>query len=234
MKKSLFYLILFLFPLINTAGSGKLYLVSERKSDLYSVLNLSSYGLADQVFQFALKGYNKLVAEGKLGKQKILTIVDFSQSSCNKRMYVIDLENQKVLFNTLVAHGRNTGDEFAQSFSNKAGTLKSSLGFYITKDQAIGATVGLSLILQGVEKGFNDNALNREIIMHGADYATEDFIHKNGRLGRSFGCPSLPPDMIKPVVETIDKGSCVFIYYPDADYLSHSSLLNETMKQNLL
>jgi hypothetical protein len=230
MKRSLLYLILFLIPLINTAGSGKLYLVSERKMDLYSVLNLSAFGLSDQVFQLALKGYNKLVAEGKLEKQKFLTIVDFSQSSCKKRMYVIDIQNQTLLFNTLVAHGRNTGDEFAQSFSNKSGTLKSSLGFYVTKDQAIGSTVGLSLILQGVEKGFNDNALNREIIMHGADYATEDFILKNGRLGRSFGCPSLPPDLIKPVVETIDKGSCLFIYYPDADYLAHSALLNETMK----
>ncbi len=230
MKRGLFYLILFLFPLINTAGSGKLYLVSERKRDLYSVLNLSAYGLSDQVFQLALKGYKKLSAEGKLDKQKFLTIVDFSQSSCKKRMYVIDIQNQTLLFNTLVAHGRNTGDEFAHDFSNKAGTLKSSLGFYVTKDQAIGSTVGLSLILQGVEKGFNDNALNREIIMHGADYATEDFILKNGRLGRSFGCPSLPPDLIKPVVDSIDKGTCLFIYYPDADYLAHSSLLNETLK----
>jgi hypothetical protein len=230
MKRGLFYLILFLFPLINTAGSGKLYLVSERKRDLYSVLNLSAYGLSDQVFKLALKGYKKLSAEGKLDKQKFLTIVDFSQSSCKKRMYVIDIQNQTLLFNTLVAHGRNTGDEFAHDFSNKAGTLKSSLGFYVTKDQAIGSTVGLSLILQGVEEGFNDNALNREIIMHGADYATEDFILKNGRLGRSFGCPSLPPDLIKPVVDSIDKGTCLFIYYPDADYLAHSSLLNETLK----
>ncbi|MFZ4463978.1 MAG: murein L,D-transpeptidase catalytic domain family protein [Bacteroidales bacterium] len=230
MKRGLFYLVLFLFPLINTAGSGKLYLVSERKKDLYTVLNLSTFGLSDQVFQLALKGYNKLAAEGKLNKQKFLTIVDFSQSSCKKRMYVIDIQNQTLLFNTLVAHGRNTGDEFAHDFSNKAGTLKSSLGFYVTKDQAIGSTVGLSLILQGVEKGFNDNALNREIIMHGADYATEDYILKNGRLGRSFGCPSLPPDLIKPVVDSIDKGTCLFIYYPDADYLAHSTLLNETLK----
>jgi hypothetical protein len=230
MKRGLFYLILFLFPLINTAGSGKLYLVSERKRDIYSELNLSAYGLSDQVFQLAMKGYNKLAAEGKLNKQKFLTIVDFSQSSCKKRMYVIDIQNQTLLFNTLVAHGRNTGHEFAHDFSNKAGTLKSSLGFYVTKDQAIGSTVGLSLILQGVEKGFNDNALNREIIMHGADYATEDFILKNGRLGRSFGCPSLPPDLIKPVVDSIDNGTCLFIYYPDSDYLAHSSLLNETLK----
>jgi hypothetical protein len=178
------------------------------------------------VFQLALKGLNKLKEEGQLENSSVLTIVDFSQSSNNKRLYVIDFNKMTVLFNTLVAHGRNTGDEFAHDFSNKAGTLKSSLGFYVTKNQALGSQVGLSLIIQGVEKGFNDNAVNRQIIMHGADYATEDFIRKNGRLGRSYGCPSVPPDMIKPVIQTIEKGSCLFIYYPDNNYLLHSSLLN--------
>ncbi len=141
-------------------------------------------------------------------------------------MYVIDLMNNKILFNTLVAHGRNTGEEFAQHFSNDLGSLKSSLGFYITKDEAIGAKVGLSLIIRGVEKGFNDNAESRQIIMHGATYATEEFITKTGRLGRSYGCPALPPDLIRPVIETIEKGSCLFIYNPDMVYLRNSRLLN--------
>jgi len=90
----------------------------------------------------------------------------------------------------------------------------------------MGATVGLSLIIKGVEKGFNEKAMQRAIIMHGADYATEDFIKKNGRLGRSYGCPSVPPDLIKPVSETIKGGSCLFIYHPDSIYLRKSSLLN--------
>jgi hypothetical protein len=226
MKKYLFYLLLFLIPVINNAGSGELHLVKEANRDIYSVLNLSAFGLSKQVFQLAMKGHNKLKEAGQLENPSILTIVDFSQSSKNKRMYVIDFTKQTLLFNTLVAHGKNTGDEFAHYFSNKAGTLKSSLGFYLTKNQALGSEVGLSLIIQGLEKGFNDNAVNREIIMHGADYATEDFVRKNGRLGRSFGCPSLPPDMIKPVFQTIEKGSCLFIYYPDNNYLLHSSLLN--------
>ena len=141
-------------------------------------------------------------------------------------MYVIDFLEHKLLFNTLVAHGRNTGEEYAKYFSNKMGTLKSSLGFYVTSNQVMGSKVGLSLIIRGVEKGFNDNAINRQIIMHGADYATEAFIKRTGRLGRSYGCPSLPPDLIKPVFKTIEKGTCLFIYNPDPVYLRNSALLN--------
>jgi hypothetical protein len=226
MKKYLFYLIFFLTPVLNRAGSEMPYQASDAKSDIYSELNLSAYGLSNEVFQLALNGHRKLSAAGKLENPGIITIVDFSQSSKNKRMYVIDYLNHKLLFNTLVAHGKNTGEEYAMNFSNELGTLKSSLGFFVTKNHIMGATVGLSLIIQGVEKGFNDNAINRQIIMHGADYATEDFIKRTGRLGRSYGCPSLPPDLIQPVIETIENGSCLFIYFPDPNYLLKSSLLS--------
>ncbi len=226
MKKYVFYLMLFLIPVINRAGPEKLYPVIEEKSDIYTILKLSQYGLSDEVFRLALAGRQKLETAGQLKNPAILTIVDFSQSSKQKRMYVIDILNQRLLFNTLVAHGRNTGEEFAQHFSNVSGTLKSSLGFFVTKNHVMGATVGLSLIIQGVEKGFNDNAISRQIIMHGAGYATEDFIRKTGRLGRSYGCPSLPPDLIKPVIDIIENGSCLFIYYPDPDYLKKSTLLS--------
>lgn len=226
MKKYIFYLLFFLIPIINSAGSEKAAPLLEENSDIYVVLKLSQYGLSNEVFKLALAGHQKLETAGQLDNAAILTIVDFSQSSKNKRMYVIDLVNNKLLYNTLVAHGRNTGEEYAKNFSNELGTLKSSLGFYITKNHVMGATVGLSLIIQGVEKGFNDNAINRQIIMHGADYATEDFIRKTGRLGRSYGCPSLPPDLIKPVIKTIENGSCLFIYYPDPNYLRKSFLLN--------
>jgi hypothetical protein len=189
-------------------------------------MNLSEKGLSEEVFQFALKGHFKLENEGKLKNSGILTIADLSQSSKNKRLYVIDLVHKALLFNTYVAHGKNTGDEFARYFSNVTGSYKSSLGFFITKEKILGASVGLSLILEGVERGYNDNALKREIIIHGADYATENFIRRTGRLGRSFGCPSLPPDLIKPVVETIKNGTCLFIYSKDTQYISHSALLN--------
>lgn len=225
MKKFLFYLIFLVIPVLNRAGSEMPYHPDDAKSDIYSELNLSAYGLTSEVFQLALTGHRKLVAAGQLENSGILTIVDFSQSSKNKRMYVIDFREHKLLFNTLVAHGRNTGEEYAKKFSNELGTLKSSLGFFVTKNHVMGATVGLSLIIQGVEKGFNDNAISRQIIMHGAEYATEDFIRKTGRLGRSYGCPSLPPDLIKPVIDIIENGSCLFIYYPDPDYLQKSTLL---------
>jgi hypothetical protein len=226
MKKYLFYLIFFLIPVLNKAGSENLPPVSNGESDIYTELHLSDFGLSGDVFQLALTGYRKLEAAGQLANPGILTIVDFSQSSKNKRMYVIDFAKHKLVFNTLVAHGRNTGEEFATNFSNESGTLKSSLGFYVTKNQVMGNKVGLSLIIRGVEKGFNDNAISRQIIMHGADYATEAFIKKTGRLGRSYGCPSLPPELIKPVIETIENGSCLFIFNPDSNYLSHSTLLN--------
>ena len=125
-----------------------------------------------------------------------------------------------------MAHGRNTGDEFAKSFSNKEGSYKSSLGFYVTQQPITGSHTGFSLLIDGVEKGFNDHAVQRAIIMHGADYATENFIKKYGRLGRSYGCPSVPPEMNKPIIETIKEGTCLFIYNPDKDYLSKSVLLN--------
>lgn len=220
------YFLLALVPSMNKAEPGNPAVGMDDRRDLFTVLQLSEKGLSQEVFQLALKGYRKLEIDGKLRNSGILTIVDFSQSSKNKRLYVIDLLHKVILFNTYVAHGRNTGDEFANQFSNISGSYKSSLGFYITKEEILGASVGLSLILDGMEKGFNDNALKREIIIHGADYATEKFIRKTGRLGRSFGCPSLPPDMIKPVVTTIKEGTCLFIYQADQNYISHSRLLN--------
>ena len=193
---------------------------------MYHKLNLADFGLSDEVFNLALTGHNSLLAQGKLENPDILTIVDFSQSSKNKRLYVIDFSQQELVHHTFVAHGRNTGDEFARNFSNTDGSWQSSLGFYITKNTNMGASVGFSLIMEGVEKGFNDNAKRRQIIVHGADYATEDFIKRTGRLGRSFGCPAVPPHQIKPIVNTIKNGSTLFIYYPDEDYLSNSTLLN--------
>jgi len=224
--KHFLYLLFFLLPVFNKAGSGNPAIAMEKQFDLYSALNLSEKGLSSEVFQLAIKGHRKLETVGKLRNPGILTIADFSQSSKNKRLYVIDLQHKTLLFNTYVAHGRNTGDEFAKHFSNVSGSYQSSLGFYVTKEEILSSGVGLSLILDGMEKGFNDNARKREIIIHGADYATESFIRKTGRLGRSYGCPSLPPNQIKPVAETIKDGTCLFIFYQDPHYLNHSTLLN--------
>ena len=226
MIRRFLFLWLALFPVMNRAGSGNPMTSAANQSDLYGALHLSEKGLSREVFQIALKGHHKLESNGKLQNAGILTIADLSQSSRNKRLYVIDLVKRILLFNTYVAHGRNTGNEYAEHFSNVSGSYESSLGFYVTKEERTGSCVGLSLILEGLEKGFNDNARKREIVMHGAEYATENFIRKTGRLGRSFGCPALPPEIIKPVVETIKEGTCLFIYYLDNRYLDHSEWLN--------
>jgi hypothetical protein len=213
------------FPVIDKAGFEELPAINENEK-IYSALHLAGLGLSTEAFNFALHGFDRLKKEGKLINESVLTIIDFSQSSNKKRMYVIDLYKKALLFNTYVAHGKNTGDEFAEKFSNIPGTFQSSLGFYLTENMAIGSKVGLSLILKGLEKGFNDKAQDREIIIHGAEYATEEFIQKHGRLGRSYGCPSLPPDLIKPVAETIKNGTCLFIYKHDDNYIQKSAVLN--------
>jgi len=226
MKKAVLYLFFLLIPTLNNAGVAGSDSGKEVLDNVYTAVNLAETGLSRDVFNLALMGLKKLEANGKLQNPDILTIADYSQSSNKKRLYVIDLKNNKILFNTYVAHGRNTGDEYAKYFSNKEGSLKSSLGFYITEQPIIGTHTGFSLMINGVEKGFNDNAVKRAIIIHAADYATENFIKKYGRLGRSLGCPALPPELNKPIIETIKGGTCLFIYNPDKDYICSSSLLN--------
>lgn len=177
-----------------------------------------------EVFSIAMKGYNNL--KGKSGIRKnILTIIDFSKPSSEKRLWVIDIDTRKVLFNDLVAHGRNSGDNIATQFSNTPNTNMSSIGFFVTGETYSGMH-GLSLYIDGMDKDFNNNARSRAIVIHGADYVSSDFIKKHGRLGRSFGCPSLSLDSYKPVINTICDGSCLFIYYPDKEFLNMSSVLN--------
>jgi hypothetical protein len=219
-------LLFLLMPVVNQAVDAPTVLAGVENPDVYTSVNLSDTGLPKEIFDLAVKGLAKLTSEGKLNNPDILTIADYSQSSKNKRLYVIDLKNRKLLYNTYVAHGRNTGEEFAKYFSNQEGSLKSSLGFYVTENPIVGPHTGYSLLIRGVEKGFNDNACKREIIIHAADYATEGFIRKYGRLGRSFGCPAIPPDLARPIISTIRGGTCLFIYNPDPKYLCASALLN--------
>lgn len=226
MRKVIIYLLFILIPIVNNARVSEIDSEKVVNNDIYSIINLAAIGLTKDVFNLAVKGLEKLNITGKLENPNIVTIADYSQSSNKKRLYVIDLKNKKLLFNTYVAHGRNTGDEYAKSFSNDEGSLKSSLGFYVTENPIVGSHTGFALMINGVEKGFNDHAIKRAIIIHAAEYATENFIKKFGRLGRSLGCPSLPPDMNKPIIQAIKGGTCLFIYNPDNNYISNSSLLN--------
>lgn len=192
---------------------------------LYFNSELSESGLPYNVFAMAVKGFSKLREKGMAGADSILTIVDFSQSSREKRLFVIDLKKQDIAIQSVVSHGRNSGQEFARTFSNKPSSNKSSLGFYITKDTYRGSN-GYSLKLQGTETGINDMAMARAIVMHGADYANENVINSKGYLGRSLGCPALPQTINKKVIDKIKEGNVLFLYYPDANYLKTSELLN--------
>lgn len=175
-------------------------------------------------FYNGMLGYSKLLDTGKIQNQ-ILTIVDFSLPSTVKRMWVLDLKAKKVLFNTFVAHGQGTGGNMATDFSNVANSHKSSLGFYLTAETYYGKH-GLSMRMDGLEKGFNSNARERYIVVHGADYATSSFIERIGRLGRSWGCPAVPSKFAKDIIDTIKEKSCFFVYYPSEKYLETSSYLN--------
>ena len=189
----------------------------------YSQLNLKDLGLNEKAFQLAVKGWLKLKAKGHLTKD-VISICDFTQSSNKKRLYVIDLAAGTLLFNTLVAHGKNTGDEFARYFSNNPSSLQSSLGFYVTKEAYTGSH-GLGLKLMGIEPGFNDRAEERAIVMHGANYVCNEFIDQYGRLGKSWGCPAVPFGEHEQIINAIKDGSCLFIYFPDKAYLAASKLL---------
>ena len=186
---------------------------------LYDHLRLSKIGLSRLAFEYALVGIEKI------GKQSaIISIVDLSQPSTSKRLYVIDLVNQKLLFNTYVAHGRNSGDRLARQFSNEISSNQSSLGFYKTMGAYKGKN-GLSLKLKGLEPGINNNAFSRTIVFHGADYVSEDTIRATGRLGWSQGCPAVPSSICTPIINVIQGGSCLFIYSPDPTYLRESNFL---------
>ena len=171
-------------------------------------------------FALALQGYEKLVLKGKIKNPK-LSIIDFNRSANEKRLWVIDMEKKELIYHTLVAHGRNSGQEFAQSFSNSSGSFQSSLGFYLTAHMYNGKH-GNSLILYGLEENINDAAFDRGIVIHGADYVSEQFIKNHGRLGRSLGCPAVPQNICNKLVNSIQNGSCLFIYKNNDDYLTES------------
>jgi len=193
-------------------------------SNLYEMLNLDSLELSREAFTCAVTGYNNLVAQGAISRQEVLSIVDFSLPSSKKRLFIIDLAAGKLLFNTYVSHGRNSGMAQATRFSNDLNSFQSSLGFYITGKTYKGEH-GFSLRLEGVEKGINDNALNRGIVIHAADYVNEKLAAKRGYIGRSLGCPAVPVKLHRPIIQQIKDGSCLFVYGPDTNYTAKSAMI---------
>ena len=190
---------------------------------MYDSLQLGLSGLSRQAYEFACKGFNRLISEGRVLNDSILSIVDFSEPSSEKRLFILDIRHYKVLFNTLVAHGRNSGREWANSFSNKPSSFKSSPGFYLTAETYEGNN-GYSLRLQGLEAGVNDHAYDRGIVIHGAGYVSDAFVQAQGYIGRSEGCPAVPREYAPGIINTIRGGSCFYIYHPA--WAGHSSILH--------
>jgi hypothetical protein len=192
---------------------------------LYETIGLKKKGLDFDLFRHALVGYFNLKRRGALPKEGIISIIDFCKSCNENRFYVIDLSRQKVLYHTLVAHGRHSGNVYARHFSNKRGSLKSSIGFFVTSDTYDGEH-GYSLYLDGMDAGFNDNARVRGIVMHGAYYVGRSVIKQYGRIGRSQGCPALPAGPHIDIIDAIAGGTCLFQFYSDRQYLERSILLH--------
>ncbi len=215
---------LFFHPPVDSAKKTNIASAPSASSILsvYDSLHLSLKGLSQQAFDYAKMGLNTLLAEGKLLNDSIISIIDFSEPSNKKRLFIIDLKHYKVLFNTLVAHGRNTGREWATSFSNQNTSNMSSPGFYITRETYEGHN-GYSLKLEGVERGINDNAYERGIVLHGAAYVCDDFVNAQGFIGRSQGCPAVPVQASRPIINTIKNGTCLFVYHPS--YINRSPIL---------
>lgn len=198
--------------------------IEEEIVQLYDVFTAKNTTMPNlESFKNGLLGYYKLADQGLVEKE-LLTIIDFSLSSTQRRMWVLDMANQKVLINSVVSHGKNTGGEFATKFSNKVNSLQSSLGFYLTGETYIGGN-GLSLFIDGMEEEFNSKARERYVVIHGAEYANEEVAQRMGRLGRSYGCPAVPTALTKEFINTIKGKSVVYIHSNDKNYTANSTMI---------
>ena len=191
--------------------------LEDNEKRLYEEIGLNGK-LNYDVLKTALNGYNKI--DGR--KKELLTIIDYSKPSTEKRFFVIDMDKKELLVYSHVSHGKNSGGNIATSFSNKVTSYKSSLGFFLTENTYMGGN-GYSLVLNGLEKGINDKAKDRYIVIHGADYANPKIAKSQGRLGRSLGCPALPKDISKKAIDMIKNGSVLFVYGNDTNYLERSN-----------
>ncbi len=179
-------------------------------------------GLKADVLRLALNATGCAAEKGLVKRRDLLTVIDYSLPSTQPRLFVFDLETRRLLFRELVAHGKNSGGNLANFFSNSPGSLATSLGLFVTADTYVGAN-GYSLRLKGLEEGVNDMAMDRAIVMHGAPYVSRAAIRALGRLGRSWGCPAVRKEVARKIIDTVRGGSAVFAYYPDKNWLSSAS-----------
>jgi hypothetical protein len=196
-----------------------------RKQPLLDSLVKQAPGLRTEVLKLALDAANRAASKGLVKRQNLLTVIDYSLPSSEPRLFVFDLGARKLLFRELCAHGKNSGGEMANFFSNEPGSEATSLGLFVTADTYNGNN-GYSLRLKGLEEGINDMAWDRAIVMHGAYYVSREAVRVLGRLGRSWGCPAIPVGAAKKIIDTIRGGSAVFAYYPEKRWLVSSAFLH--------
>ena len=234
-KRYLFLVLIFILSTFLYFSNAQTGLSKERQlalkkaelniKELYNELNAAQYDLSFTAFRYAYIGYQTMKKQHRLNNKELFSIIDFTKDCNSKRFYTIDLEKMKIVYYTYVAHGKKSGERMATSFSDAVESNKSSIGFYITGNTYNGGN-GYSLMLHGDEKGYNSNLAKRSVVVHAADYANEDYIARNGRMGRSLGCPALPENIYKQVIETIKEKTMIFAYYNDAKYLKTSKYLN--------
>ncbi|MDP9191856.1 MAG: murein L,D-transpeptidase catalytic domain family protein [Acidobacteriota bacterium] len=198
----------------------------KRSDSLSASLLRQAPGLRAEVLRLALDAAKTADERGLVKRRDILTVIDYSLPSTQPRLFVFDLAARKLLFRELVAHGKNSGDNRTNFFSNSPGSLATSLGLFVTEDTYVGGN-GYSLRLRGLEEGVNDRARDRAIVMHGASYVSRAVIAALGRLGRSWGCPAVRKEVAKKMINTIRGGSAVFAYYPEKRWLASSKFFRK-------
>jgi L,D-transpeptidase catalytic domain len=204
-------------PAVAAAGTSSLGAAGWDRAQLGS--------LDPRVFGLALNAASCAVQAGKASAPTTLTVIDFSKPSTEKRLWVVDLRTHALLFEELVAHGQGSGNNMATRFSNDAETHSSSIGLYAAKDAYLGKN-GYSLRLDGLDTGFNDHAMERAIVIHGAAYVSEEIARAQGRLGRSWGCPALRPEVAHDLIDRVKDSGLIFAYYPDPRWLASSPFLH--------
>jgi hypothetical protein len=208
----------------SSASSDPLAMALERYTARYRGFRDQTALPPRDLFALALTGYEKLQQQGRLDNERYLTVIDFRLPSTQERLWVLDMVEERVVMHSLVAHGQHSGQLYANALSDEPGSYQSSRGFYLARETYTGKH-GLSLRLDGLEPGFNSQARERAIVVHGADYVSESFIRLHGRLGRSQGCPAVPRDRSERLIQYMKGGSCLFIFEPGDRYLQRSSML---------
>lgn len=216
--------IFFFFLIANTVALPATPVLVRSSDPRFLPLLKLAPGLDPHALEAALIALKRLQSNGTKVRADVLTVIDYTKPSTERRLWVFDLAHLRVLFEELTAHGKNSGDNQAFRFSNAPDSLMTSLGAFLTGDTYIGKH-GLSLRLQGLEKGINDNSMKREIVIHAAAYISDAIARKKGRIGRSWGCPAVRPEISRRLIEAVEGGTLVLAYYPDASWLRNSKLI---------